>query len=95
MSDTHTTTLGADSDAADFHRLVAGEVARINDLDAEDVTVEAADSLVDDLGLDSLGILELVLQVQARYGVDLAEDQVREAETVAQFWALVQRSAAA
>lgn len=94
MSDTHTPTIDTDADAADFHRLVAGEVARINDLDEDEVTVNPGDSLVDDLGLDSLGILELVLQVQARYGVDLAEDRVREAETVAQFWSLVSGSAA-
>ncbi|WP_019202645.1 acyl carrier protein [Tsukamurella sp. 1534] len=95
MSDTHITTSDITADAEAFRRLVAEEVARINDLDADEVSVSPDDSLVDDLGLDSLGILELVLQVQNRYAVELPEDRVREAESVAQFWALLRERAAA
>ena len=52
--------------------------------------VTLASSLDRDLGLDSLGRVELLLRIERAAGVALAEDTLQTAETVADLWRAVQ-----
>ncbi|MFG1796393.1 acyl carrier protein [Nocardia sp. NPDC049149] len=72
----------------EFFDIVAAEIERINDLD-EPPTVAAEDSIVDDLELDSLGMLELVLRLQSAYSVSLSEEEVIGAKTAGDLLDLV------
>ena len=53
--------------------------------------VTPASTLDRDLGLDSLGRVELLLRVERAAGVALPEDTLQAAETVADLWRAVQR----
>ncbi|QBJ98004.1 hypothetical protein ERC79_20220 [Rhodococcus sp. ABRD24] len=91
MSDTTTST---SIDVVEFLEAVTEEVARINDLDVEDIEVSLESSLVEALELDSLGILELVLCLQSRYDATIAEEDVKGSSTVQDFLELVERGRA-
>lgn len=72
----------------EFFEMVAAEIERINDLD-EPPTVTADASIVDNLELDSLGMLELVLRLQSEYSVSLSEEEVIGAKTAGDLLDLV------
>ncbi|WP_420879094.1 acyl carrier protein [Rhodococcus sp. (in: high G+C Gram-positive bacteria)] len=91
MSDT---TISTSIDVAEFLEAVTEEVARINDLDVEDVEVSLDSSLIEALELDSLGILELVLCLQSRYDATIEEADVKGSSTVGDFLKLVERGRA-
>ncbi|WP_324425712.1 AMP-binding protein [Azohydromonas sp.] len=57
-------------------------------------TVQAASVLDRDLGLDSLGRMELLLRIERAAGVALPEDTLSAAETVGDLWRAVQRARA-
>ncbi|MEG8180115.1 acyl carrier protein [Nocardia terpenica] len=71
-----------------FLEVVAAEVERINDLD-DTPTVTVGDAIIDDLELDSLGVLELVLRLQSVFSVALSEEEVVAATTVGDLLKLV------
>ncbi|ATL65710.1 hypothetical protein CRH09_05270 [Nocardia terpenica] len=71
-----------------FLEVVAAEVERINDLD-DTPTVTVDDAIIDDLELDSLGVLELVLRLQSVFSVALSEEEVVAATTVGDLLKLV------
>lgn len=50
------------------------------DLDASSISDKA--SLVDDLGADSLGIMELVLALEEQFGVEIDDDEKDNLVTV-------------
>jgi acyl carrier protein len=57
-------------------------------------TVQSSDRLVEDLGYDSLAIVELSLQIESRLGLTaLAQDDGADVVTVADIEELVMRSA--
>ena len=47
---------------------------------AEDVTEEA--SFIDDLGADSLDIVELVMALEEEYDIDISDDAAEKIQTV-------------
>lgn len=51
-------------------------IAEVLDVDDASVTDEAL--FVDDLGVDSLMALEVMVVLEKKYGVKLAEDEIRE-----------------
>jgi 1-acyl-sn-glycerol-3-phosphate acyltransferase len=56
--------------------------------------VEPASRLDRDLGFDSLGRMELLLRLEAAAGIELPEDTLARAETVAELWQAVCRGRA-
>ncbi|MFJ4656856.1 acyl carrier protein [Nocardia sp. NPDC088792] len=72
----------------EFFDIVAAEIERINDLD-ELPEVTAESSIIDDLELDSLGMLELVLRLQSEFSVSLSEEEVVGVKTAGDLLDLV------
>ncbi len=62
--------------------------------DIPEERVRLDSSFVDDLGLDSLDVLEMLVVVEHRHGIVVDERQARMARTVADAVALVLRCAA-
>ncbi len=54
------------------------------------VDVTDDQSLTDDLGADSLGVLELVMDLEAAFGIDIPDDRMEGVKTVADVVALVE-----
>jgi acyl carrier protein len=73
----------------ELEQLVTGVLVETLDLPAEDV-VPAAD-LRDDLGLDSLDLLELLAAIEAHVGTRVEDTDVRATRTVGDAVALVER----
>ncbi len=48
--------------------------------DEEKVTLDA--SIMDDLGADSLDIVDLVMSIEEEFGVEIPDDQVENVKTV-------------
>ena len=59
---------------------VVGEVVEHLGVDAEKVTEEA--SFIDDLGADSLDIVELVMAFEEEFGVEIPDDAAEKSSTV-------------
>lgn len=49
---------------------------------AENVAIRPSDHIVNDLGLDSLGVMELVADVETRFGVSIPSDMFERIQTV-------------
>lgn len=60
---------------------ITGIIAEQLDVNASDVTPEK--SFTDDLGADSLAIVELVLALEEEFGIKIPDDKVDEIRTVA------------
>ena len=54
------------------------------------VDVTDDQSLTDDLGADSLGVLELVMDLETALGIDIPDDRMEDVKTVADVVALVE-----
>ena len=54
------------------------------------VDVTDDQSLTDDLGADSLGVLELVMDLETAFGIDIPDDRMEDVKTVADVVALVE-----
>ncbi|MGW7006541.1 acyl carrier protein [Streptomyces sp. NPDC054933] len=65
-------------------------VARVLELDAEDVTDGAG--FRDDLGVDSLALLEIATQIETAYGVSLSDDDISETDTLEEIHQLLVRA---
>ena len=50
------------------------------DVDADTVTMET--SIADDLGADSLDVVDLVMSLEDEYGVEIPDDKVENIKTV-------------
>lgn len=53
---------------------LAASIVQVLNLECKPEDIDPAQSLVDDLGLDSLDILEIALTVSKKYGVKLRSD---------------------
>jgi acyl carrier protein len=71
----------------DIGALVRAMIADFTKLPLERVT---ADRAIDDLGLDSLGALELLLTCEARFGIVALDDTEIEVHTVADAVAFIE-----
>jgi acyl carrier protein len=49
----------------------------------ETTAIRPTDHIVNDLGLDSLGVMELVADVETKFGVSIPSDMFDKIETVA------------
>ncbi len=56
--------------------------------------VAAGDRLVEDLGAESIDLVNLVATVEDRYGIEVAEEELAELRTVADVHELARRRAA-
>ena len=54
------------------------------------VDVTDDQSLTDDLGADSLGVLELVMDLETAFGIDVPDARMEDVKTVADVVALVE-----
>ena len=57
--------------------------------------VAAADRLVEELGAESADVLNLVANLEDRYDIEIAEEEIPELETVGDVLELVRRRVAA
>jgi acyl carrier protein len=62
-----------------FERVVKVVVEEL-DVKAEEVTAEA--SFTDDLGADSLDVVELVMALEEEFGVEISDDDANDIKTV-------------
>ena len=51
-------------------------------LDVEDDVITEAASITDDLGADSLDVVDLVMSIEDEFSVEIPEDQVENIKTV-------------
>lgn len=69
---------------------LAGLVVQVLNLDMKPDEIDPAQSLVEDLGLDSLDILEIALTVSKKYGVKLRSDSENNKQIFSSLSALAQ-----
>jgi len=55
-------------------------IAKISDIDAADIVDTA--SFQDDLGLDSLVLLEISVEIEMQFGLEVHEDDLKQLQTV-------------
>jgi acyl carrier protein len=55
------------------------------------VDITEASHLVADLGLDSLGVMEIVADIEDKFGLNIPDDALREVETVADVAAAIEK----
>jgi len=65
-------------------------IAKVSDIELEEIPDEA--SFVDDLGLDSLVLLEISVEMELEFGVEVSEDDLRTLITIKDAVNLVQQS---
>ena len=65
-------------------------IAKVSDIELEEIPDEA--SFVDDLGLDSLVLLEISVEMELEFGVEVSEDDLRTLITIQDAVDLVQQS---
>lgn len=58
------------------------------DVEEEKVTLEA--SIIEDLGADSLDIVDLVMSFEDEFGIEIPDDQVENAKTVGDIVKLIE-----
>lgn len=68
---------------------IAAIVEEVTGIEPEEVTV--GKSFVDDLDIDSLSIVEIVVQLEDKYGVKIADEDIQQLSTVGDAVAFVQR----
>jgi acyl carrier protein len=49
----------------------------------EGATVEATSHLVADLGIDSLGVMEVIADIEDKFGLVIPDEALREVDTIA------------
>jgi acyl carrier protein len=65
-------------------------IANVSDIDPEDITETA--SFKDDLGLDSLVLLEISVDIEMQFGIEVSEEELKQLRTVQDAIALVQHA---
>jgi len=65
-------------------RDVLGEVKKIikEQLDVEEEDIKSESSFIDDLGADSLGLVELVLAFEEAFEIDIPDEETEKIRTV-------------
>lgn len=64
-------------------------------MDVEAYTITPATTLRDDLGMDSLDLLENVMAIETEFAIELEDERIAECFTVADVISLVERTVAA
>ena len=52
----------------------------------DDFAVSADSRLQEDIGIDSLKLIDIVLRLEGEFGVSLSEDALAQAKTVSDLW---------
>jgi acyl carrier protein len=69
----------------------AGVIEAVTSISRRPVVPSPGDDLVADLGFDSLEVLELVAELEQRFGITVPEEQIPASRTIAQVVAQVAR----
>ena len=59
------------------------------DIDPEKITMDT--NIIDDLGADSLDVVELIMSLEDEYGVVITDDAIREMYTVREVVEFIQK----
>ncbi len=51
-------------------------------LDVEEANIQESSSIADDLGADSLDVVDLVMAIEDEFSIEIPEDQVENIKTV-------------
>lgn len=65
-------------------------IANVSDIELEDIPDNA--SFQDDLGLDSLVLLEISVDIEMQFGIEVAEEDLSQLHTIQDAVELVQQS---
>lgn len=55
-------------------------IAEKLNVDAEEITLES--SIIDDLGADSIDLIELIMNLEEEYGISIADEEAVKLKTV-------------
>ena len=73
------------------NHIEAGVIEAVTSISRRPVVPSPGDDLVADLGFDSLEVLELVAELEQRFGITVPEEQIPASRTIAQVVAQVAR----
>lgn len=78
-------------------RDIASEVKRIihEQLDADEASIKADSSFIDDLGADSLALVELVLKLEETFHIEIPDAETEKIRTVQDAIAYIEQHTAA
>ncbi len=65
--------------------------ALANQLGIDKATITPNSKIVEDLGADSLDVVELLMNLEEEYNISISEDEARNVKTVGDFVALVEK----
>jgi acyl carrier protein len=76
---------------------IAGEVRRVirEQLDVDEATIKAESNFIDDLGADSLALVELVLKFEETFGLEIPDSETEKIRTVQDAIAYIEQHAKA
>ena len=77
-------------ESVEIRNKIKESIAKVSDIELEEIPDEA--SFVDDLGLDSLVLLEISVEMELEFGFEVSEDDLRTLVTIQDAVALVQQS---
>ncbi len=77
-------------DAVDIRNKIKEAIANVSDIDPADITDTA--SFTEDLGLDSLVLLEISVDIEMQFGLEVSEEDLAQLHTVQDAVELVQQS---
>jgi acyl carrier protein len=67
-------------DEQDIRSKIKAAIAKISDIEAADIADTA--SFKDDLGLDSLVLLEISVEIEMQFGLEVNEEDLKQLQTV-------------
>jgi len=67
-------------DKRDIRNKIKEAIAKVSDIKPEDITDGA--SFKDDLGLDSLVLLEISVEIEMQFGLEVQEEDLKQLQTV-------------
>jgi len=67
-------------DERDIRTKIKEAIAKISDIEADDITDTA--SFKDDLDLDSLVLLEIAVEIEMQFGLEVHEEDLKQLQTV-------------
>ena len=77
-------------ESVDIRNKIKEAIAKVSDIELVEIPDEA--SFVEDLGLDSLVLLEISVEMELEFGVEVSEDDLRTLHTIQDAVDLVQQS---
>ena len=74
----------------DIRNKIKEAIANVSDIELEDISDEA--SFKDDLGLDSLVLLEISVDIELQFGLEVSEEDLAQLHTLQDAVELVQQA---